>query len=136
MDIHFSCSRCAQHIVVDESGIGQQIECPGCHSQLTVPAPVKPPARKLPHLVVEKPAEGPPSEPMGPPPAASKLGKKGKGAKYRCTNPRCGAVLSKSQLRTQQVAGRILQVCPSCRMNVTLMAAPAGFWSRMFKKGK
>jgi uncharacterized protein YbaR (Trm112 family) len=133
MDIHFACPHCAQHIVVDESGKGQQIECPGCHSQLTIPAPVEPPARKLPRLVAETPAEAPP---QGPPPAASKFGKKGKGAKYRCTNPRCGVVVSESDLRTQQVAGRISRVCPKCRMNVTLMAARAGFWSRMFKKGK
>jgi DNA-directed RNA polymerase subunit RPC12/RpoP len=136
MDVHFPCPHCAKHIVVDESGVGQQIECPGCHSQITVPAPVMPPKRMLPHLLVENPDEVPPPEPMGPPPIASKSGKKGKGAKYLCTNPRCGAVLSKSQLLTQEVAGGTSQVCPSCRMNVTPMAGPAGFWSRMFKKSK
>jgi len=136
MDIRFACPHCAQHIMVDESGVGLEIECPNCHSQVTVPASVKPTARKLPRMVVEKPAEAAPPEPMGPPPAASKRGKKGKGAKYRCNNPRCGAVVSESQLRTQEVAGRTSQVCPSCHMNVTRMAAPPGFWSRMFKKSQ
>jgi hypothetical protein len=134
MDIHFACPLCAKHIMVDETGVGQQIECPGCHSQVTVPASVTPTARKLPRLMVEKPAEAPTPQPMGPPPTALKLGKKGKGAIYCCTNPRCGAVLSESQLRTQQVAGRTSQVCPKCRMNVTLMPAPPGFWSRLFGK--
>ena len=134
MDIRFACPHCAQRIAVDESGIGLQIECPGCHSQVTVPAPVKPPARKLPKLRVEEPDNTPPLEPQGPPPAASKPGKKGKGAQYKCTNPRCGIVLRESQLLTQQVAGRMSQVCPKCRMNVTLMAKPPGFFSRMFGK--
>jgi Zn finger protein HypA/HybF involved in hydrogenase expression len=136
MDIRFACPHCAQRIAVDESGVGLQIECPGCHSQVTVPAPVKPPARTLPRLMAQKPDETPPLELPDRPSDASKSGKKGKGAKYRCNNPRCGAVVSESQLLTQQVAGRMSQVCPKCRMNVTLIPTPPGFWSRMFKKGK
>jgi transcription elongation factor Elf1 len=135
MDIRFACPHCAQRIAVDESGAGLQIECPDCHAQVTVPAPAEPPAaRILPKLRAEKPDEAPPLEPPGPPPAATKPGKRGKGALYKCNNPRCGVVSSESQLLQQQVAGRVSQVCPKCRMNVTQMAAAPGFWSRMFGK--
>jgi len=134
MDIRFACPHCAQHIVVDESGAGLQIECPDCHSQLAVPAQANAPARKLPLLVVEKPAEAPAPEPTGPPPPVLRLGKRGKGAKYRCTNPGCRSVWYESQLRTQQVVGKTSVVCPKCRMNVARMVAPPGLWSRMFKK--
>ena len=138
MDIRFECPHCAQRLKVDDSGAGLQIECPGCHTKVTIPAPAKPPARTLPKLRVDKPEDTPPPPALAPPPPPSKAGKrgKGKGPQYRCNNPRCGMVLFESQLLTQQVAGRMSQVCPKCRMNVTLMAAPQGFWSRMFKKGK
>jgi DNA-directed RNA polymerase subunit M/transcription elongation factor TFIIS len=39
MDIEFSCNKCGQHIVIDEAGAGQTIQCPKCRRSLTVPAP-------------------------------------------------------------------------------------------------
>jgi uncharacterized protein YbaR (Trm112 family) len=135
MDIRHTCPYCKQHVVVDEAGGGMEIECPGCHNRLTIPATAQGPARKLPGLRHEEPAEA--SSPsasstdaLSPVPAKSG----GRGATYRCNNPGCGAVLSESQLRTQQVAGRMSRVCPKCRMNVTMIAARKGFWSRFGSK--
>jgi DNA-directed RNA polymerase subunit RPC12/RpoP len=36
-DMKFSCPQCGQHIGCDEAWVGQQIECPACHSSLLVP---------------------------------------------------------------------------------------------------
>ena len=37
MDISFDCERCGQHIVIDEAGAGQTVQCPACGANLTVP---------------------------------------------------------------------------------------------------
>ncbi len=37
MDITFSCSKCGQHIAIDEAGAGLQVECPKCGQSLSVP---------------------------------------------------------------------------------------------------
>ena len=113
-----------------------EIECPGCHNRLTIPATAEGAARKLPGLRHEEPAEA--SSPSASstdalsPPVPSKSG--GRGATYRCNNPNCGAVWAESQLRTQQVAGRMSTVCPKCRMSVTMISERKGFWSRFGSK--
>src|SRR5580693_3064591 len=98
MDIRFECSHCKQPIKIDESAAGLEINCPGCQSVLTIPAPVKAPqavasqaggsiqpvkpgARALPRLRAEPPPEAAPAPELAPPMAA--LGKPGKGGQYR-----------------------------------------------------
>jgi hypothetical protein len=38
MDISFTCEKCGQHLVVDESARGVTVPCPTCASDLTIPA--------------------------------------------------------------------------------------------------
>jgi hypothetical protein len=141
MDIRFECPHCKQRIKVDESGAGLEFNCPGCHALLTIPAlakvpqPIKPGPRTLPRLRAESPAAASESDPAAASPVAA-LGKPGKGGQYRCNNPTCGAVLSESQVLTQQVSGRMSKACPKCRQAVTLMAKPPGFFARMMGKKK
>jgi len=136
MDIHFECPTCKQRVKIDDSAAGMQIECPGCHNQLTVPSVASPAPRVLPKLRQETPAETPTPEPALPQPTGplSKPKGKGKGAHYRCNNTRCGATFFESQLLTQTVQGKSSQVCPKCRMAVTKVAEAGGFLSRLFKK--
>jgi len=138
MDVRFECPNCQQRIKVDDSAAGMQIECPNCHNQLTVPvaapASATPAARVLPKLRQEAPAAEPTQPELPPPEALGKPKGKGKGAQYRCNNPRCGAILFESQLLAQTVQGRASQVCPKCRMAVTKVAEASGFFSRLFKK--
>src|ERR1017187_3841813 len=151
MDIRFECPHCKQRIKIDESGAGLQINCPGCQTLVTIPAlaqvpqpaaqpsaqsggsvqPVTPGARTLPRLRAEAPDPSPAPE-LAPPVAA--LGKPGKGVKYKCTNPNCGAIGTDGKLLTQSVAGKLSTVCPKCRGAVTLMAKPPGFFARMMGK--
>ncbi|MGA2220412.1 MAG: hypothetical protein ABSH21_01300 [Verrucomicrobiia bacterium] len=37
MDIEFYCFKCGQHIVIDEAGAGQAVNCPKCGQPLAVP---------------------------------------------------------------------------------------------------
>ena len=37
MDISFSCDKCGQNLVVNESGAGVVVPCPGCNQNLTIP---------------------------------------------------------------------------------------------------
>lgn len=37
MDITFNCPSCKQELVVDDSGIGSQVECPGCGNTVVIP---------------------------------------------------------------------------------------------------
>jgi hypothetical protein len=37
MDIEFYCLKCGQHVVIDEAGVGLQVECPKCGQSLSVP---------------------------------------------------------------------------------------------------
>jgi hypothetical protein len=37
MDIAFSCTKCGQHIAVDEAGAGMSVPCPTCGANLTIP---------------------------------------------------------------------------------------------------
>jgi hypothetical protein len=39
MDLTFECPQCKQEMVVDASGGGSEVECPGCGATVTVPAP-------------------------------------------------------------------------------------------------
>lgn len=39
MDISFNCSKCGQHILIDEVGAGIEIQCPNCQFGLIVPTP-------------------------------------------------------------------------------------------------
>jgi hypothetical protein len=39
MDIAFSCSKCGQHIVIDEAGAGMVIKCPDCATDVCIPQP-------------------------------------------------------------------------------------------------
>src|ERR1017187_3414387 len=39
MDISFDCGNCGKHLVVDEAGAGNTIECPGCLKPVYVPSP-------------------------------------------------------------------------------------------------
>jgi len=56
MDIQFSCSKCGQHIAIDESGAGVQVQCPKCGQNLIVPA-------SSPKVTIP-----PPPPPANPPP--------------------------------------------------------------------
>lgn len=38
-DFSFNCPFCNLELSIDESGIGQEIECPGCKEVLIIPAP-------------------------------------------------------------------------------------------------
>jgi phage FluMu protein Com len=149
MDIRFECSHCKQPIKIDESAAGLEINCPGCQSVLTIPAPAKAPqpvasqsggsmqpakpgGRALPRLRPEPTSEAAPAPELAPPVAA--LGKPGKGGQYRCNNPNCGAVWPENKLLPQSVAGKLSTVCPKCRGSVTQLAAAPGFWARMMGK--
>lgn len=155
MDIRFECSHCKQPIKIDESAAGLEINCPGCQSVLTIPAPVKasqpvasqsggsmqpakPGARALPRLRAEPIPEAAPVAEMASPMAAlgkdGKPAKGGKGGQYRCNNPNCGQIVPESKLLSQSVAGKLSTVCPKCRGSVTLMAKPPGFFARMMGK--
>lgn len=47
MDISFNCDKCGQHIVIDEAGAGQQVQCPKCGSTVIVSTkPTKRPMRR------------------------------------------------------------------------------------------
>jgi hypothetical protein len=37
-DIVFECSHCQQSLVVDASGVGVQVDCPGCGREIVIPA--------------------------------------------------------------------------------------------------
>jgi len=37
MDITFNCTKCGQHLVVDEAGAGLSVPCPKCGNELTIP---------------------------------------------------------------------------------------------------
>src|SRR6266540_367135 len=54
MDISFNCPRCGQHLTVDDSGAGMQVNCPTCKEQIkipqasaTPPQPPRPSPKKL-----------------------------------------------------------------------------------------
>ncbi len=140
MDIRFACSRCGQHIAIDEAGAGLQIECPGCRSQVIVPelapaAPVSPiqtRIRRAPStagasagpaapVAQPQPAVAPPPLPAGP----------ARGDQYRCNNPSCGAILWESQLATMRVGAKSMQVCPKCRLGVTKIRKERSFWAML-----
>jgi DNA-directed RNA polymerase subunit RPC12/RpoP len=38
VDISFSCSKCGQNILIDETGAGSVVQCPGCSENLNVPS--------------------------------------------------------------------------------------------------
>src|SRR5438105_12745017 len=40
-DIRFSCPRCEQSLVVDASGAGAVIDCPGCRKPIQIPEPAE-----------------------------------------------------------------------------------------------
>jgi predicted RNA-binding Zn-ribbon protein involved in translation (DUF1610 family) len=37
MDISFHCTKCGQHIAIDEAGAGMKVDCPSCKQSLIVP---------------------------------------------------------------------------------------------------
>ena len=39
VDITFACEKCGQQVVIDETGAGIQVQCPGCGQPLIVPSP-------------------------------------------------------------------------------------------------
>jgi DNA-directed RNA polymerase subunit RPC12/RpoP/tetratricopeptide (TPR) repeat protein len=47
MDITFSCTKCGQHLVIDEAGAGLSIQCPSCSANLIVSKPSRTPERPL-----------------------------------------------------------------------------------------
>ena len=47
MDVNFACTGCGQNLAVDESGVGQTVECPACKQPLIVPRKVTSPIVKL-----------------------------------------------------------------------------------------
>ncbi len=116
MDIRFACSRCGQHIAIDEAGAGLQIECPGCRSQVIVPEPA--PATPL-SPIQTRIRSVPPPLPAGP----------AHGDQYQCNNPACGAILWESQLATVRVGAKSMQVCPKCRLGVTKITEGRSFWA-------
>jgi phage host-nuclease inhibitor protein Gam len=62
MDISFNCKKCGQHIVIDEDGAGQLVDCPKCGTTLEVPYK----ADTLAAVASSTPA---PRKPSVPPPA-------------------------------------------------------------------
>lgn len=53
MDIKFSCTKCGQHIAVDESGAGLSSQCPNCNAAIVVPT--KSPNQPGANLVIPPP---------------------------------------------------------------------------------
>jgi DNA-directed RNA polymerase subunit RPC12/RpoP len=37
MDITFNCPRCGQHLTVNDSGAGMQVNCPSCNERINIP---------------------------------------------------------------------------------------------------
>ena len=128
MDIRFACPVCEQHIAIDEAGAGMQVDCPGCQSQVTVPAPA--PAKPRLRLTSRPAEEVPPAEtaPVAPPPLPVSAPT---GAEYRCNNRNCGAILFESQLSTVHVGGKAMRVCPKCRLGVTKITVERSFWTKL-----
>lgn len=54
-DIFFNCRACEKHLVVDEAGAGQTINCPDCNASIVIPIPVRP--KTASNSSVAKPAE-------------------------------------------------------------------------------
>lgn len=74
-DIKFSCPQCGQHITCDALWMGQQLPCPACQNQITVPqvqASAPPPAAPQVRMV-SAPSRG--SNVQGPPPPPSNQSK-------------------------------------------------------------
>ena len=46
MDVTFNCDKCGQNITIDESGVGQLVDCPKCSAALEVPSTVKQQTKK------------------------------------------------------------------------------------------
>jgi len=56
MDITFNCTKCGQHITIDEAGSGMGVQCPKCQAPLKVPAPkAAPVADEIHKADVQKP---------------------------------------------------------------------------------
>lgn len=51
MDISFYCSKCGQHILIDETGTGISVDCPACKQKLVVPSKSQTRALKGPRLM-------------------------------------------------------------------------------------
>jgi len=65
-DVYFNCSNCSQHMVIDESGAGSTVQCPGCGISLVVPGSKESqPRPSVGSCAVARPSASPP----GPPPA-------------------------------------------------------------------
>lgn len=58
MDISFSCTKCGQHITIDEAGAGQLVDCPKCG------IPVEVPYKSKPIVKTPTPAPAKPPEPQ------------------------------------------------------------------------
>ena len=73
MDISFDCDTCGKHLLIDQSGAGITIDCPGCGKPVYVPSlsshkPPDPPAR------VEVKSATPKTAPTPPPKVSSSYG--------------------------------------------------------------
>src|SRR5438309_859002 len=42
MDLIFNCPKCGQELEVDDSGAGEEIDCPSCSSKIHIPGPATP----------------------------------------------------------------------------------------------
>ncbi|MEW6305194.1 MAG: hypothetical protein AB1705_17090 [Verrucomicrobiota bacterium] len=42
MDVVFNCPHCTQELEVEDLAIGQQIDCPSCNQQITIPKDARP----------------------------------------------------------------------------------------------
>jgi DNA-directed RNA polymerase subunit RPC12/RpoP len=71
MDVVFNCPHCTQELEVEDLAIGQQIDCPSCNQQITIPKDAKPRPATPPGAETKEGADTPPgdaSEGATPPP--------------------------------------------------------------------
>ena len=67
MDITFNCERCGQHIAIEATAAGTQINCPTCKHVMQVPEPPKPEATEKPPIPPLVQALNPPESWYAPP---------------------------------------------------------------------
>ncbi len=157
MDVKFLCIHCGQKCKIDQSVIGYQIECPGCHQQITVPAPPMPPLAsevnvpprtsalqlklrapsdtishfKLHAGKTETPLRAKPRPPILPPTAENHPPSPQKEKIFQCINENCGEIWKQSQLIEQPIGGKIAYFCPRCQLGVKECEINRSFWKEL-----
>jgi DNA-directed RNA polymerase subunit RPC12/RpoP len=158
MDIQFACIQCGQQLIIDQSGSGLQVTCPHCQATVTVPMVTSTEPNDLP--TIDFPPATPPDEPVRhhtgirlkhppPPPQPTpgpdelrflterpmampeSIAEPGPDdEQFQCMNPACGARWFRSHLKPQEFGGRVVYLCPGCRLVLTPVrdAESFNFW--------